>query len=68
MTRQYGIYYVCHIFTPYYLYLCNIFVRSIFVQIHFFCPVMVHNSDSVTLGGDVTKISSCWEIQQIGEE
>jgi len=35
-----GIYHVCHIFTPQYLHVCNIFARSKFVQIHFFCPVL----------------------------
>ena len=31
-----GIYYVCHIFTPQYLHICDIFTESKFVQIHFF--------------------------------
>lgn len=33
-----GIYHVCHTFTPQYLYTCDIFARSNFVQIHFFVP------------------------------
>ena len=28
------------IFTPQYLHVCNVFARSKFVQIHFFCPVL----------------------------
>ena len=35
-----GIYHVCHIFAPQYLHVCNVFARSKFVQIHFFCPVL----------------------------
>ena len=38
-----GIYYVCHIFTPQCLHICDIFTESKFVQIHFFiqCKVIM---------------------------
>ena len=38
-----GIYYVCHIITPQYLHICDIFTGSKFVQIHFFHPVWSYN-------------------------
>ena len=36
-----GIYHLCHIITPQYLHICNIFARSTFVQKLLFRPVPV---------------------------
>ena len=44
-------YYVCHIFTPQCLNICEIFARSKFVQIHFFVRCYIFD---VTLDGKHT--------------